>query len=157
MSVKHCVVRTDKMFGTYNVAGLANVKISEELDNGSIVVIGALAEGEREAYVAEMPATDSALATLGLIAAPEVMADERLKLLSDFYNMLDANGGIVRAYRLHQGDEFSVTAEGLKGEPAVGATVNADAAYKMAVNGSGTKIGDIIAQEGDYWVIRVQG
>ena len=71
MSVKHCVVRTDKMFGTYNVAGLANVKISEELDNGSIVVIGALAEGEREAYVAEMPATDSALATLGLIAAPE--------------------------------------------------------------------------------------
>ena len=104
-----------------------------------------------------MPATDSALATLGLIAAPEVMADERLKLLSDFYNMLDANGGIVRAYRLHQGDEFSVTAEGLEGEPAVGATVNADAAYKMAVNGSGTKIGDIIAQEGDYWVIRVQG
>ena len=85
------------------------------------------------------------------------MADERLKLLSDFYNMVDANGGIVRGYRFHNGDCFALTAEGLEGEPAVGATVNADAAYKMAVNGSGTKIGDIIAQEGDYWVIRVQG
>lgn len=157
MSVKHCCVRTDKMWATYNAAGLANVKIAEDLDNGSIVVIGALAEGEREAYVAEMPTADAALATLGLLCAPEVMADERLKLLSDFYNMVDVNGGIVRAYRLHSGDEFSVTKEGLEGEAAVGATVNVDAAYKMAVNGSGTKIGDIIAQEGDYWVIRVQG
>lgn len=155
--MKHCCVRTDKMFGTYNVSGLANVKISEDLDNGSIVVIGAMAEGEREAYVAEMPTADAALATIGLVCAPEVMADERLKLLSDFYNMVDANGGIVRAYRLHQGDEFSVTAEGFDGEPAVGSTVNVDASYKMAVDGSGTKIGDIIAQEGDYWVIRVQG
>ena len=155
--MKHCCVRTDKMFGTYNVAGLANVKISEDLDNGSIVVIGSMADGERDAYVAEMPTADAALATIGLVCAPEVMADERLKLLSDFYNMVDANGGIVRAYRLHQGDEFSVTAEGFDGEPAVGSTANVDASYKMAVDGSGTKIGDIIAQEGDYWVIRVQG
>lgn len=154
---KHAVFRADLMHGTTDASSLVNIVIPEELDNGSVLKVGALAEGEREAFVGEMPAADDALEVLCIIAAPEVMADPRLNLLSDFYNMMDANGGIVRGYRFHNGDCFSLTAEGLEGEPAVGATVNADAAYKMAVNGSGTKIGDIIAQEGDYWVIRVQG
>lgn len=154
---KHAVFRADLMHGITDASSLVNIVIPEELDNGSILKIGALAEGEREAFVGEMPTADDALETLCIIAAPEVMADPRLNLLSDFYNMMDANGGIVRGYRFHNGDCFSLTKEGFTGDLSVGATVNADAAYKMAVNGSGTKIGDIIAQEGDYWVIRVQG
>lgn len=154
---KHAVCNTDLMHGTTDASGLVNILIPEDLDNGSVLKIGALATGEREAFVGEMPAESDALAALCLVCAPEVMADERLKLLSDFYNMVVVNGGIVRGYRFHTGDIFSLTKEALSGSPAVGATVNVAAAYKMAVNGSGTKIGDIIAQEGDYWVIRVQG
>ena len=154
---KHAICNTDLMHGTTDASGRVNVLIPEDLDNGSVLKIGALAAGEREAFVGEKPATSDELGVLCLVCAPEVMADERLKLLSDFYNMVDANGGIVRGYRFHNGDMFSLTKEGLSGSPAVGATVNVAAAYKMAVNGSGTKIGDIIAQEGDYWVIRVHG
>lgn len=152
---KHAICRTDLMFGTQNPAGLVNILIPEDVDNGVVMKIGAMVEGEHEVFVGEMPAADDALNTLCLICAPEVMYDEKLRDLADFYNMVDVNGGIVRGYRYHNGDMFSLTKEGFSGEPAVGAEVAVDAAYKMAVGGSGAKIGEIIAQEGDYFVVRV--
>ena len=152
---KHAICRTDLMHGTTDASSLVNILIPEDVDNGVVMKIGVMAEGEHEVFVGEMPAADDALSTLCLICAPEVMYDERLKDLADFYNMVTANGGIVRGYRFHNGDMFSLTKEGFSGEPAVGSEVTVDAAYKMAVGGSGTKIGEIIAQEDDYFVVRV--
>lgn len=155
---KHTIARTDKMHGTYNVGDLVNIKIFEDLDNGSVVKIGGLADGEREAYEGETPSASDALTGLAIIIAPEVMYDDRLKDLADFYN---ASESIVRGYRFHNGDEFSLTAEGFSGTPKVGNVVEVAASYKLntaaAATSGATQVGTIIAQEGDYFVVRVQG
>ena len=147
MAYEHCICDTSLMAGTKLPSKHVNVKIPADLDNGNIVALGALADGEKEALVGTK---------LALIKAPEVMKDERLKNLGDFYNKKDA---IVRAYLFEDGDEFRLTAEGLTGSPAVGNAVEADAGYKLKTAGSATasstQIGTIIAQEGDYWVVRV--
>lgn len=156
MAYAHCIVDASNMAGTYLPSKHVNVKITEDLDNGNIVVLGALATGESEAFTMSKPTASTALAKLALIKAPEVMKDERLKNLGDFYNKAHT---IVRAYLFEAGDEFRLTAEGLSGTPAVGSVVEADADYKMKVattptTGS-TQIGTIIAIEGDYYVVRV--
>lgn len=155
---KHTIARTDKMHGTYNAADLVNILIAEDMDNGCIVKIGDLADGEREAYDGDKPAVSDKLTELAIVISPEVMYDERLKDLADFYNKA---GDVGRGYRFHNGDEFALTADGFTGSPAVGNIVEVAAAYKMktavsATSGS-TQIGKIIAQEGDYYVVRVQG
>lgn len=156
MAYEHCICDTSLMAGTKLPSKHVNVKIPADLDNGNIVALGALADGEKEALVGTKPAANTALKKLALIKAPEVMKDERLKNLGDFYNKKDA---IVRAYLFEDGDEFRLTAEGLTGSPAVGNAVEADAGHKLKTAGSATasstQIGTIIAQEGDYWVVRV--
>lgn len=156
MVYAHCICDTSLMAGTKLPSKHVNIKISEDLDNGNIVAIGALADGEKEAFASAKPAANTALKKLALIKAPEVMKDERLKNLGDFYNKKDA---IVRAYLFEEGDEFRLTAEGLSGTPAVGHAVEVEAGYKMKVTASATsgstQIGTVIAQEGDYWVVRV--
>lgn len=154
----HAICRTDKMFGTYNIAGLVNVKISADLDNGSVAKVGAMATGEREAYVAEAVAANTALNEVVLICAPEVMYPAELNKLADFYNK---SGEIVRGYRLHPGDEFSVTAEALTGTPSLtNKVIELAAGNKMkavaSLTASSTKVGEIVAIEGDFFVIRVQ-
>ena len=153
---KHAVFNSDLMFGTQNPAGLINVLIPEDLDNGSVLKVGALVAGSHDVFTGVKPAASDTLASLCIVAAPEVMYDEKLNLLSDFYNMVNVNGGVVRGYLLHSGDIFSMTKEGFSGTPAVGASVNVAAAYKLAAGASsGTKVGTIIAQEGDFYVVRV--
>ena len=116
----HAVVRTDRMFGTDNRAGLISVKYvvsttETAIDNGNVLKVGAL-EGdstngyEREVFLGSTPAANDALKDIVLVASPEVMYDERLHNLSDFYNEA---GKIARAYRLHDGDIFGVTKEAL--------------------------------------------
>lgn len=156
MAYAHCICDTSNMIGSTAASKLVNVKLSEAVDNGNIVAIGALAAGESEAFVASKPTATTAINKLALIKAPEVLADERLKNLGDFYNK---SGAIVRGYLFESGDEFRLTAEGLSGSPAVGYAVEADASYKMkavaSATGGSTQIGTIIAVEGDYFVVRV--
>lgn len=153
------VARTDKMHGTRDEASLVNVKIFEDLENGCVVKVGPLAEGEREAYEAEQPVSADSISELALLIAPELMYDERKKNLNEYINEKDMNGGIYRAYRFCNGDEFSLTAEGFTGDLAVGNVVEIADAWKMNVVASAsgaTKVGTIIAQENEYWVVRVQ-
>ena len=156
MAYDHCICDTSNMIGSSNAPKLVNVKISADLDNGNIVALGALASGESEALVGSKPAANTVRNKLALIKAPEVMADEHLRSLGDFYNK---SGKIVRGYLFESGDEFRLTAEGFDGTPAVGNAVEAMAGYKMktvaSATASSTQIGTIIAQEGDYWVVRV--
>ena len=156
MAYEHCICDTSLMLGTVSASKLVNVKLSAAVDNGNIVAIGALADGESEAFAASKPTATTPISKLALIKAPEVLADERLKNLGDFYNKA---GAIVRGYLFESGDEFRLTAEGLSGTPAVGNAVEADASYKLkavsSATGSSTQIGTIIAVEGDYFVVRV--
>lgn len=164
----HAVVRTDKMFGTDVRSGLVSAKYivgttETDIDNGNVVMLDGLMTGEREVYKATTPAANTALAKIVLVASPEVMYDERLKSIADFYNKA---GDIVRGYYLHSEDIFSVTADALAGvtsSTAVGALVELQAGTKLkvvstATSGS-TQVGKIIeiANAGalKYYVIQV--
>ena len=153
----YCVCRTDKLAGTRDDAALVNLKLHAKVENGNVVVVGARAEGEREAYVSETPTAAAKLDQIALVCEPEVMYDDRKKNLNEFVNEA---GSIARGYVLHNGDEFSLTAEGFDGTPKKGAKVELQAGLKLkavdsATSGS-TSIGEITDVEGEYFVIRVK-
>lgn len=149
----NAVVRTDKMFGTDNRAGLVSVRyqvrdnVYGEIQNGNVLLLNGLEAGSREVYKGTAPAANSALADVVLVASPEVMYDERKRNLDEFIN---AEGSICRGYHLHTGDIFSVTKEALAGAeaPAVGNIVELKADTKLNVATSltpgSTKVGKII-------------
>ena len=138
----HGVVRTDKLAGTDNRAFMSSVRFTAsnnnaEIDNGNVVLLGALETGSREVYTATAPAANSPLKNIALVASPEVMYDERLRNLDDFYNEA---GKIARGYALHTGDIFSVTKDALDGAaaPAVGHVVELKAGTKLNVVAAAT-------------------
>lgn len=169
----YAVVRTDKMFGTDNRVGLASAKYlgsgstATAIENGNVVklvellTIDSTAQTyEREIYKAVTPAASDDLGVIALVATPEVMYDETKKDLDQFRNEA---GDIVRVYRLHSGDIFSVTAEAIQGTAARGSVIELQAGTKLkavssATNGS-TVVGKCIevAPAGKYmfYVIEV--
>lgn len=155
---KYAIVRTDNMSGTYVGKDLVSLRADKDIENGSVVVVGALEEGEREVRtMADMAAT-SKLSELAVIAGVEVIKDKKYNALSEFIN---ETGDIVRGYRLVSKDLFSVTKEAFKdgAKLAVGNIVECAAGRKMnavaSATASTTAIGKIIAIEGEYYVIEV--
>ena len=155
------VVRTDNMFGTDVRAGLVSikyiittgsgtsaVKTETEIENGRILKVGDLMDGEREIFEGTAPAADSELSEVVLIASPEVMYDERKRNLDEFINVA---GKACRGYRLHKGDIFSVTIDALDAAatPEVGNVVELQADTKLKVVASATSgsttVGRVIA------------
>lgn len=144
----YAVVRTDNMFGTDVRAGLRSImymgedgKTETAIENGNVLKVGALMDGEREIFAGAIPAADDELKDIVLIASPEVMYDERKRNLDDFINV---EGKPCRGYCLHKGDIFSVTAEALdvtvsgKEAPEVGNIVELQAGTKLKVVASAT-------------------
>ena len=159
------IVRTDKMHGTYNAADLVSVRYSPSgtdtaIEQGNCVLLGALDTSNREVYVGATPAANSALSLIALIATPEIVADERLKSLSDFRNEA---GAICRGYMLRSGDIFSVTAAAVTEisgtAPAIGQLVELDASTKLKLvtilTSQSTQVGEVIQIDGSFIVIRV--
>lgn len=147
----HAVVRTDLMFGTDVRSGLVSVKYMgadgetpTEIDNGNVLKVEKLLDGEREIYVGATPTASDDVKDIVLVASVEVMYDERKRNLDEFVNEADK---VCRGYRLHSGDVFSVTADALEGAPAVGQPVTLAAGTKLEVGGSGTAVGTIIAED----------
>lgn len=149
------VVRTDNMFGTDVRAGLVSIKYMgangttpTAIQNGNVLKVGALMNGEREIFVGAAPAANDDLKDIVLVATPEVMYDERKRNLDEFINEA---GRACRGYRLHKGDIFSVTKDALDGvaAPAVGNVVELKAGTKLNVAASATsgstQVGKIIA------------
>lgn len=153
----YAVMRTDKMHGTTDLSSLVNVKISEDLQNGTIVKLGALATGEREAYVATKASASDALKDVAILCGPELMYDERKKNLHEYINEVAINGGIYRAFKFFSGDEFSLTKEAFVTAPTsadIGSAVALGADGKVEVGGSGTAFGKLIAVEGEFFVLQ---
>ena len=164
------VVRTDLMFGTDVGTGLVSVKYlgangstPTAIENGNVLKLGALITGEREVYVGGAVVANDAIKDVVLVAAPEVAYDERVRNLDEYINEA---GKIVRGYRFHKGDVFSVTKDALAGKasPAVDDVVEFAAGTKLNVAASATSgstvLGKIIAVETagryTYYVIRVE-
>lgn len=168
MANTYSVVRTDNLLGSYSGTHLDSVRFYDSnnklaaIENGHVVKVGALLQGERELHKATAPAANTPLKEIGLVATPEVFYDERLHNLSNFINEAGTN---ARVYYLHTGDEFSVTEEGVAAaaDVEVGHIAELQAGTKIkivasATNGS-TTIGKVIAVEKTsrytYIVIRV--
>lgn len=162
----YAVVRTDNMLGTDARSELVSIKYivttgagtdqspyvhtETEIENGHVLKVGALMDGEREIFAGSAVAADDDLKDVVLVASPEVMYDERLRNLDDFINVA---GKACRGYRLHKGDIFSVTKAALDGvaSPAVGNCVELKAGTKLNVaaspTASTTQVGKIIAKD----------
>lgn len=149
------IVRTDNMYGTDVRAALVSIKYMgangdtpTAIENGNVLKVGKLADGEREIYVGGNVAKADKVTDIVLIASPEVMYDERKKNLDEFINEA---GKPCRGYHIHSGDEFSVTKEALAGKaaPAVGDIVELADGTKLNVVASATSgataVGTIIA------------
>lgn len=175
---KYSVVRTDNMTGTYNGAYLDSIRyyevetvggksvdVEKEIENGNVVAVGDLLDGERELHRAVAPTATTPLEQIGLVASPEVLYDERKRGLNEFINRAGAN---VRIYYLHRNDEFGVTIEGLNVAagytPKKGDAVELMNGTKLNVAASATsgstQVGKIIAVEDAgsgyvYYVVRV--
>lgn len=164
---KHAVVRTDNMTGTDVRSQLVSIKYMgadgetpTAIDNGNVLKVGDLLDGEREVYCGETPAAADAITDIVLIASVEVMYDERKKNLDEYEN---ESGKICRGYRLNHGDIFSVTAEALTGTKAVGDVVELAAGTKLntaaSATASTTSVGSIIAIDTvgrhTYYVVKV--
>lgn len=131
------------------------------VDNANVVLKGSLVSGEREVYTATTPAVNSALKNILLVTTPEVMADERLKNLSDFYN---AAGDIATGDHLVSGDVFSITAEAFTAAAtvAVGDVVELAASTKLKIvaaatglTSGSTQVGTVIGISNDNYAIQV--
>lgn len=147
------VVRTDNLWGTDVRAGLVSVKYivttgsgttespyvktETAIENGNVLKLAGLISGEREIYEGVVPAANTPLSSVVLIASPEVMYDERKRNLDDFRNEA---GKACRGYRFHSGDVFSVTKDALDGAatPAVGDVVELKAGTKLNVKAAAT-------------------
>lgn len=165
---KYARVITDNMSGTtlgkYLVAGVYSDKDGKaaEIENGNVVLVGALQEGEREIYSVTAPGKDAKVRELALVAGSEVVTDTTYNSLSDFINKA---GVAFRAYRLTDHDVFSVSKEACNiadgYTPVKGTVVELDGTTKLnlvATNTEGsTAVGKVISVEGDFYVIEVQG
>lgn len=149
------IVRTDNMYGTDVRAALVSIKYMgtdgntpTAIENGNVLKVGKLIDGEREIYVGGRVAKGDKVTDIVLIASPEVMYDERKKNLDEFINEA---GKACRGYRIHSGDTFSVTIDALAGKavPAVGDIVELADGTKLNVAASATSgattVGTIIA------------
>lgn len=164
---KYAVVRTDNMLGTDARSMLVSIKYKNgsdfaAIENGNVLKVGALIEGEREIYEGGAVAANDKITDVVLIASPEVMYDERLKNIDEFINEA---GKACRGYRLHSGDVFSVTKEALAGaaSPVVGDIVELAKGTKLNVAKSATSgstvVGKIIAVEAagryTYYAVKI--
>ena len=161
------VVRLDNMSGTTDGTLLRSVRFYDNdkeaaIENGRVVLIGDLLDGQREVSKATAPAATSPLTHVGLVAAPELMYDERKHNLTDFIN---AAGENVRVYIPHVRDIFSVTADALDAAAAIakGNLVELQAGTKLKVvataTDKSTQVGKIVDIETvgslTYYVIEV--
>lgn len=147
---KHAVAGSTRLTATKAVGGhgIQDIKISTDLDNGSIIGRGALVAGEVYAMTAattfagkiidkaangnwyvEVTAAENAY----LVLTVPVTYVDYTKSMRDEATFYNANGDIVRAYPLFKGDVFELSAEGFAGTPAKDATVGVNATYQVAI------------------------
>lgn len=157
------VVNIDRMHGTDNHADLRSVKygtVSNDeftaaaIDNGGIVVLSDAID--HECYQAVAPTSSNKFIDLYLVASPEYLPNPLEQTLDCFTN---AAGKLARAYKLINGDCFSITEDGVDGgtSAAVGDAVYAqNGDVKMKAGSGAIQIGTISHKEtkgGKNWLV----
>lgn len=153
-TTKYCVVRTDKPSGEAQMADMVSVRFyttsgsgssitytAAEVENGVIAELKGLDPidqntNEHEIYRAVAATSSSNMNDCVIICSPELLYDERKKLLDQFINEA---GKPARGYIPRSRNIYSWTKEGFVGgtAPTIGATVGIGANGKLDASGSG--------------------
>lgn len=144
----YSVVTREKMTSEWDGSKRISVKyrpsgVDAAIENGNVVVVGDLIDGEREVYSASAPTVDTEVAKLALITTPEVLADERKKNIADFRNEA---GDVCTADLLFSRDIFSLTAEGFSGTPVKGGIVELQVGTKLKVVSTATSGSTVVGK-----------
>lgn len=163
----YAVTRLDNLAGTKDPTKLVSFRYNNgsayaAIENGFLVSLDSLIEGEREIWKAVAPTANQALGKLVLCATPELMYNTlEYKNLSDFIN---AAGSDCRGYILSSGDSFGVTVDAFASDTAPTSTnkyITIAAATQSMTAGSSSSDArlEYIATESDngytYYVLRV--
>lgn len=148
---KHAVAGSTNLKATYDYGadGIRDIKITKDLDNGTIIGQGDLVAGQVYAMVAPTAFTGkiidkaangnyyvqvvTATNAFLVLTVPVTYYDftREMRAESTFYNK---NGDIIRGYKLFQGDVFELSVEGFDGTPEVGKNVSFDSTtYQVEV------------------------
>ena len=161
---RYAVVRTDNMMGTRVGTHLVTLRYPEQIENGNVLMIGALEEDSREVREGDVPGAATPLRDLALIASVEIVKDVEKH---DIFEFINKEGAALRGYRFAQHDIFSITPEAIHADspdPEVGqfAFIASSSQIRLGAAASGTTIGRVIAVETDeptgqqFIVIQVQ-
>jgi len=118
------VLRLDVMSGNKDnsqvkSARYYNADAVAVVENGTIVAIGGLDDGEREVHKVT-PVTDED-ALVGIVSTPEVNYDQNGVGDTDLANFINGKGEVIRVHVLHEGDIFSIANLGSTADIACGA------------------------------------
>ena len=146
-TTKYCVVRTDKPSGEAQMADMVSVRFygangePAEVENGVIAELQGLeaidaSSNQHEIYKAVAATSSSDMNDVVIICSPELMYDERKKMLDEFIN---EEGKPARGYIPRSRNIYSWTKEGFVGgtAPAIGDTVGIGTGGKLDASGSG--------------------
>ena len=144
----HAVCESSKLKAT-TAGHIYDLKCHQDLDNGTIVGVGTHVEGQvfnSKTYAA------GDIACLVLTAPVAYNGNTYKSEEKFFYN---AAGELARAYELHVGDIYTISAKGLTGTPEVGSYI--DATNKVAASAGSTGfVGQIIEDTGAAYRILVK-
>lgn len=140
----YTVFRSDNMRGIDQRTEICSVLVQDaegkaiDAENGTIVVIGKLVEGEHDLFTATLATASSNLKDCAVLGTPEVCYDECHDIDLDAFT--NKAGVPAAAYMLRCGGIFSVTKEGFVGgtaPSAVNTGVALGANGKIAAGGTG--------------------
>lgn len=138
----NAIIRLDNVQATHDGSLLKSVKLTDKLQNGSVVAIEGLVAGEREIHKTSKP--EATTTYYGILCTPELMYDEK-KQMNEFINDTDKP---ARAFIPQKGDIFSATVEAFSATPTVGQVVELAASNNLTVadtaTSGSTQIGQII-------------
>ena len=153
----HVMFRSDAMAGTTLGQYLVSLRVATEIDNGMLVAVGALEEGQREVKAMAAITAETKVGAIAVLGSEEVDKEASFDTVGGFTNK---KGTIARGYILHDGGAYAVTAGAFEGGvPAKDAKVFAKAGSNKHFTAGDVEIGTCEAIENDgattWYVIRI--
>lgn len=153
----HVMFRSDAMAGTTLGQYLVSLRATDEIDNGMLVAVGALEDGQREVKAMAAIAADTKVGAIAVLGSEEVDKEASFDTVGGFTNKA---GTIARGYILHDNGAYAVTAGAFEGNvPTKGAKVYAKAGSNKHHTAGDVEIGICEAIENDgattWYVIRI--
>ena len=137
----HVVAESSRLKAT-TAGHIYDLEMIEDTDNGSIVAIGALSDLGVQVFKAKAYAAGE---KPYLVLTPPLAYNGK-KAWSDEKYFYNAQGEVARAYELHVGDIYTVSADVFTGSPAVGKYVDSTYTVAEATTNIHGFVGEIIEE-----------